>query len=297
MAQKNVSETDSLSKEENSIKIVENFLNDAREGVLAIDEDGIISYVNASFAKMSGKQPEQMIGANYQQMSGQQQQTDTLRGLEEAHMQTLKFLADAENKRKDLDNRLKDLQQNFLKFIITFVKVLEARDPYIQGHSARVARYAMILAKAAEVPKDLIQNLAYSGMFHDLGMITVPMDIIHKATILSPREVLEVRKHPILGAEYVKDIELFKNIIPDILYHHERWDGAGYPKGLRGEQIPTTARILFIAEAYDALTSKRPYRLARERDEAIRILRENRGTQFDPRLVDIFCGLLDSKVI
>ncbi len=281
-------------KDVESIKKVEQFLNNAKEGVLAVDEEGIIAYVNSTFTNLLGKPQDAIVGTYYRDILNNYEQ---IQSLEEAHMQTLKFLAETENKKKELVAKLKASQETFIKFIVSFVKILESRDVYMQGHSARVARLAMILGKAAGLDQHLIGNLAYSGMFHDLGMINIPMDIVHKATILSPKEMLEVKKHSLLGTEYLKGIEIFKDVIPDILCHHERWDGSGYPRGLKGEMIPITARILFIAEAYDAITSKRPYRMPRDRETAKQTLLDNRNTQFDEKLVNIFVQLIDQKVI
>lgn len=286
--------SDQQTKDMESISKVENFLNNAREGVLAVDEEGIIAYVNNSFSELLGRPQETIVGNSYQEILSNREQ---IQSLEEAHMQTLKFLAETENKKKELVTKLKESQETFIKFIISFVKILESRDIYMQGHSARVARYAMVLGKAAGLDQKQVGNLAYSGMFHDLGMINIPTDLVHKATVLSPKEMLEVKKHPLLGVEYLKGIEIFKDVIPDILSHHERWDGAGYPRGLKGEMIPITARILFIAEAFDAITSKRPYRMPRDREMAKKILWDNRNTQFDEKLVGIFIQLIDQKVI
>lgn len=275
-----------------TIKKVEDFLNTAKEGVLAIDEEGMISYVNSTLSRIIGQPADRLLGCNYTEIAPDT--TSTLKSLEDAHMQTLKFLADSETKRKEMTKNLKHIQEEFLKFIINFVKVSESRDLYMQGHSARVARLAMILAKGAGLDRNQIQNLAYSGMFHDLGMITISLDIMHKATKLAPSEYLEIRKHPEMGAVYLKGIDIFADVIPAVLHHHEWWDGRGYPKGLKGEDIPLPARILHIAEAFDAITSRRPFRLARSRDEAIKILTDSKKTQFDPRLIDIFIRLLDS---
>ena len=155
----------------------------------------------------------------------------------------------------------------------------------------------MILAKKMGLPSNQIQNLAYAGLFHDLGMMMVPQSTIQKATSLSIKEWVIVKKHPLYSVKYIENIDLFKDIVPAILHHHERWDGAGYPQQLKGEHIPIGARILFIAEAYDAIVSKRPYRRARTKEEAIKILAENRNTQFDPIAIDSFLFLLKNRVI
>lgn len=279
-----------------SIKAVRDFLDDAKEGVLAIDEEGIILYINSMIKKLIQKEESEVIGKKYQEIIGGDS-SEAIQALESAHMQTLKILAETQSREKTIVEKLKLTQRNLIDLITTFVKVIEAHDPYMQGHSARVARYAMMLSKKMGMPAQFIQNMAYAGLFHDLGMIMVPSEIINKATSLTIKEYVIVKKHPAFSVKYIENIELFKDIIPTILHHHERWDGNGYPDGLKAENIPVGARILFVAEAYDAIVSKRPYRRARTREEAVSILKENRGTQFDPLAVDNFLFLLQHKVI
>lgn len=286
-----------ISSEEasRSIKKVEDFLNGAQEGVLAVDDEGIILYVNESLNRVVGKTKNDIIGRDYKDVFDESK--DIAKSLEEAHMQTLKFLAESEKNRKDLDEKLKKSQSIFINMIVTFQKILESRDQYMQGHSARVARYSMMLAKRMGLDKDAVQNMAYAGIFHDLGMVNIPMDIVHKATKLTPSEYMVIMKHPVISVEYLEDIDIFKDILPCIKYHHERWDGNGYPERLAGEKIPIEARVLFVAEAFDALTSRRPYRLARDRNVAAKILIDNKETQFDPKCVDNFIYLVQNKII
>ncbi len=293
-----ITENDDEMKEktDKSIKAVRNFLDDAKEGVLAIDNEGIILYINATIKNLLQKDESEVIGKNYHEVIGGSNE-DAVQALESAHMQTLKILAETQQREKQISEKLNATQKNLIDLITTFVKVIEAHDKYMQGHSARVARYAMILAKKLGLPSNQIQNLAYAGLFHDLGMMMVPQSIVQKATSLSIKEWVIVKKHPLYSVKYIENIELFKDIIPTILHHHERWDGEGYPNKLKGEQIPIGARILFVAEAYDAIVSKRPYRRERTREEAIQILAENKKTQFDPISIDNFLFLLKNRVI
>jgi len=266
-----------------------------KEGVLAVDNEGIILYINAVMKELLQKDESEIIGKKYQEVMGGSD--ESVQVLESTHMQTLKVLAETQAREKEVSEKLKITQKNLIDVITTFVKVIESHDPYMRGHSPRVAKYAMMLAKKMGAPNELIQNLAYAGLFHDLGMIMVPQSIIHKTTELSMKEWAVVRKHPIYSVKYIENIESLKDIIPVILHHHERWDGKGYPDKLKGEDIPLGARILFIAESYDAIVSKRPYRRARTRDEAITILRQNSGTQFDPVAIENFLYLLENKII
>lgn len=282
-------------KKDKSIKAVKEFLDNAREGVLAVDEEGIILYINDTIGKLFQKEESEMIGRTYKEVVADD--SEAVKALETAHMQTLKILAETQSHENELTNKLKATQKNLIDLITTFVKVIESHDPYMQGHSARVARYAMILGKKLGLVNEAIQNLAYAGLFHDLGMLMVPKDIIHKATSLSIKEWVVIKRHPLYSIKYIENIDLFKDIIPIIKHHHERWDGEGYPSKIKGSKIPSGARILFVAEAFDALTSKRPYRKARTREEAISTLAENSGSQFDPTAVENFIFLLKNRII
>ncbi|GEM_PF-3477497 len=281
---------------------VEHFLDNAEEGFLAVDNEGIITYINQSLQNIIGDEKRSsLIGTNFKKIfdSGKSAESahDLARSMEEAHMQTLKLLSDAQKEKKELVEKLANMQSLFLTTTVSFIKLIEARDPYRIGYSAHVARLAMMLARKMGLPKDKVQNMAYAGIFHDLGMAQVPMDILQSATKLTPSQALEIQKHPQLAYDYLAKIDFFKPFLNDILYHHEDWDGSGYPRHLKSEQIPIGARILHVCDAFVALTSKRPYRLARSRTRAIEILMENKGAMFDPKCIDHFFFLIKNKVI
>ncbi len=175
------------------------------------------------------------------------------------------------------------------------VSTLEAKDPYTRSHSGRVTAYAIEAAKVMGLKQEEIDSIAFAGYLHDIGKIGVRDDILLKPGKLQDREYDIIKKHPVIGENIVKHLGLLPREKAIIRHHHERWDGKGYPDGLRGEEIPLLSRILAVADAYDALTSNRPYRKAKSRSEAISILKENRFTQFDGKIVDALVSVLESE--
>lgn len=169
------------------------------------------------------------------------------------------------------------------------IAALELKDPYTRGHSERVAGYASLLAK--EIKKfsnEEIKAFNYACLLHDIGKVNIPDQILMKPAKLSNEEFEIIKTHPVVGAEAVKNIEGLKGNISVIRSHHERWDGNGYPDKLKGRDIPMLARIVAIADAFDAMTSSRSYRSALPAEEAYKRIIEGKGTQFDPDLIDVF---------
>ncbi|WP_318505853.1 HD-GYP domain-containing protein [Bacillus sp. T3] len=180
-----------------------------------------------------------------------------------------------------------DLQlQGIVKGVIA---TLELKDPYTRGHSERVAHYALILAEElGRFSKKELKEFNYACLLHDVGKINVPDQILMKPQKLNSDEYEIIKTHPNVGAKAIEGVEGLKNGIHVILYHHERWDGKGYPNQLAGEEIPILARITSIADAFDAMTSSRSYRKAMTTSEAYYRILEGKGTQFDPSLVEAF---------
>jgi putative two-component system response regulator len=166
---------------------------------------------------------------------------------------------------------------------------IEARDAYTSGHCERLAAYAVALGRVLDVPESLRRALRLGGYLHDLGKIAVSDGILLKPGRLTPAERKEVNRHPDVGADLVRGLRTLDDVRPLIRHHHERWDGSGYPDGLRSKQIPLLARVLQVADIYDALTSPRPYKPAFSPDEALRTLQQetDRGWR-DPDLVRLF---------
>jgi HD-GYP domain-containing protein (c-di-GMP phosphodiesterase class II) len=172
--------------------------------------------------------------------------------------------------------------------LATFSAALEARDPYLRGHSARVTSFAEGLALTLGWKTGRLEALRLGGSLHDVGKISVKASVLRKPGALTEEELGQIRRHPVTGARLVECFDDFLVALPYVLHHHERWDGLGYPQGLRGEEIPLEARVLGVADAFDAMTSVRPYRPALSVAQALAELERCAGTQFDPALARTF---------
>jgi putative nucleotidyltransferase with HDIG domain len=167
-------------------------------------------------------------------------------------------------------------------------RAIEARDPYTQGHSARVTKLAEAVARRLGWNEERLASLRIGGPLHDIGKLGVSDDVLGKKARLDEDEFAQIREHPKIGARLLLRVAAFREALPYVLYHHERWDGEGYPSGRAGEEIPVEARVLAIADAFDAMTSDRPYRQALTREQALAEVERCAGTQFDPEIARIF---------
>ena len=173
-----------------------------------------------------------------------------------------------------------------------FMAALDLRDVETFGHSKTVARYSHVLAEALGLhDAKALNNIRKGALLHDAGKIAIPDSILKKPGPLTPQEWEKVKRHPALGYGLIKDIKLVREVGNIILHHHEKYDGSGYPKGLANEAIPLEARIFAVVDTLDAITSHRPYRSQRDFAAAKKEIIQHTGTQFDPRVVDAFCGL------
>lgn len=172
--------------------------------------------------------------------------------------------------------------------IFTLASALESKDYYTRGHSERVANYALHLARSLELSEYEQQTVWRAAQLHDIGKIGIPDAILNKPGILNEDEWAIMRSHPAMGEKICSTLSFARDFLPMIRHHHERFDGTGYPDGLRGEEIPYLARIVSIADAVDAITSQRSYRPTRTTDEALEELAKGKGSQFDPHLVQVF---------
>lgn len=185
------------------------------------------------------------------------------------------------------------LQSLFLSTVSALANSIDARDPYTKGHSERVTAYAVMIAEGLDLSPEDLERLRYAGLLHDIGKIRIRDHILHKPGRLTDMEFNEMKKHPEYGVEIMQPVNAFKHILPAMLHHHERYDGRGYPHGLAGEEIPLPARILCVADCFDAMTSDRPYRKGMPVADAVAELARNKTTQFDPKLVDIFLKVVE----
>jgi putative nucleotidyltransferase with HDIG domain len=176
-------------------------------------------------------------------------------------------------------------------------RAIELRDPYTCGHSTRVTRLAEALARRLGWHEDRLASLRIGGRLHDVGKLALADSILLKPGRLDAGEVEEIRRHPALGARMIRRYAFAREALPYVLYHHERWDGGGYPSGKVGRQIPVEARVLALADAFDAMTSVRPYRDALEPAEALDEVERCAGTQFDPTLALAFVDVWSTGVV
>ena len=169
--------------------------------------------------------------------------------------------------------------------------IVEASDPYTAGHSAKVTEIAIKIAQEMGLRDGEINTLRIAGLLHDVGKVGIPGSVLNKPSELTQAEWLMIQAHPVVSAQTAERVAAFKDAVPIIRHHHERWDGSGYPDGLKGEGIPPLARILAVADGFEAMTSARPYRGARTEGEALAELEKGAGTQWDPEVVKVFLKL------
>jgi len=186
------------------------------------------------------------------------------------------------------------LGQGYLDTIRSLAAAVDAKDPYTRGHADRVAALSVAIGRELGLPPEELQALEYAGILHDIGKIGIPDAILAKAGALAPEEMALMRDHPRIGAEIVAGVAFLGGAVPAIRSHHERWDGGGYPDGLAADAIPLIARIVNIADTFDACTSRRPYQEAVTAREAEGILERLRGAQTDPAVHDALVRVLAS---
>lgn len=179
-----------------------------------------------------------------------------------------------------------------LECIRSIIVSLEEKDSYTYGHSIRLAEYAVMLAAEMGLSEEEIREAELSALLHDVGKIGIPDSVLLKPARLTRAEFEIMKTHPVRSARIVEKISSLHHLLPGIKHHHERWDGHGYPDGLKGEEIPLYARLILVVDTFDAMTSTRPYRLALDKEVAIAELQRCAGTQFDAELVEHFIRAL-----
>jgi HD-GYP domain-containing protein (c-di-GMP phosphodiesterase class II) len=189
---------------------------------------------------------------------------------------------------EEVQRAARENRELFLSSIRALAEAIDAKDPYTRGHSERVAEYAAAIATELKLPADEVERTRLSALLHDVGKIGVDDRIIRKPTALTEEEFEQMKTHPIKGAAIMSAIPQLADVIPGMKYHHEKWSGGGYPEGLKGEQIPLQARIVTVADTFDAMTTTRPYQKAMEIDYVIDRIRQFAAVRFEPSVVSAF---------
>jgi HD-GYP domain-containing protein (c-di-GMP phosphodiesterase class II) len=186
---------------------------------------------------------------------------------------------------RELYRQQSDLMANLIRALVS---AIDAKDPYTSGHSERVARIAVRIALEMRCKAKLLNTIYMAGLLHDVGKIGINDAVLRKTGRLSEAEFEHIKIHPAMGHRILNDVRQLADVLPAVLHHHEQWDGRGYPHGLREHEIPQTARILAIADAYDAMTSDRPYRKGMPLEKVHEIFREGSGKQWDPEVMSAY---------
>jgi HD-GYP domain-containing protein (c-di-GMP phosphodiesterase class II) len=185
-------------------------------------------------------------------------------------------------------NLYNKLKETFFQTSFALAEAVEKRDPYTGGHVKRVTEYCLAIAEEMGLNKEERENLELSAILHDIGKIGIDDAILRKPSFLDDKEIEIMKKHPLIGHEILSKVKHLSNIVEGTFSHHERYDGTGYPKGIKGEEIPIIGRIIAVCDTYDAMTSNRPYRNGLDDNIAIEEIKKNKGKQFDPIVVDAF---------
>jgi putative nucleotidyltransferase with HDIG domain len=211
------------------------------------------------------------------------------------HARQAQLIEDLGESNERLEAANKQLRRVNISFAAAMVRALESRDDYTAHHSAAVAVYSRDIAREMGLPESEVTLIHLSALVHDIGKIGLPAELLEKRSALDDDEWAEMRKHPAIGAAILAEVEDYADIAQVVRSHHERWDGAGYPDGLGGHAIPRLARIIAVADSYNAMTTNRPYRAAMSTERAIQQLVLGKGTQFEDPVVDAFVAILERE--
>lgn len=198
--------------------------------------------------------------------------------------------------KKENDRLIQDLKELFSGTISAIIEALDAKDSFTLGRSRRVTFFSLTMAKYLNLPAEEVGKLELAGLLHDIGMIGVSEEILNKTEALTEGEFKSIKRHVDHGVKILEDIKQLKDVVKIIQYHHERYDGTGYPSGLKGEEIPLNSRIIAITDAYDSMVSNRSYRKGLSHEEALSRIEEQSGRQFDPKTVGVFKAIIEDAV-
>jgi HD-GYP domain-containing protein (c-di-GMP phosphodiesterase class II) len=196
---------------------------------------------------------------------------------------------------KNLNALQENLKRNYFETVMGLAQAVEAKEPAIKEHLGKSIFYATLIGRRLGLDEESMEHLRFGAVLHDIGKIGIDESILSKPAKLTPEEYEQVKKHPEIGAHIINGVEFLEKVKPVILEHHERYDGEGYPRELKGEEISLLARIMSVVDAYDAMTSDRPYAKAKTREEAIKELAREKGKQFDSGITDMFIEVLQES--
>ena len=220
---------------------------------------------------------------------------DQLLLLIESGIKSIEQMKTIQKINEELRDKNDELEKAYLDTIGILRQTVEAKDPYTRGHSDRVSEFAVLIGTKMGLDEKTIHILKIGGLFHDIGKIGIPDSILLKESKLSDDEYSQIKNHPTIGAHILGNATVFQDIIPIVKYHHERYDGRGYPSQLAGTDIPLIARITAVADAFDAMTSKRTYRDSLPIEKVKEEIERCSGTQFDPEIAKFFLGILNNE--
>jgi len=263
-----------------------------RGGALIIDDVRADKRFNADIDRTTGYETRSMIVvpvASKERMLGVLQAINKKDGcFTDDDLEMLETLANQVG--TAIENALlyQEQRDTFLGIALAFAEALEKRDNYTGGHTRRVCEYSMAIGRHLELPEEQLEELRLSAILHDIGKIGVPDRVLQKPGKLEPEEYAEMNRHPVLGSEILEHVKSLRAMIGGVRHHHEKYDGSGYPDQKKGDEIPLIGRIIAVADAFDAMTSTRPYRNALSHETALNELTTFSGIQFDPRMVEAF---------
>ena len=218
---------------------------------------------------------------------------DQLLLLVESGIKSVKQMNEIQRINNELLDANEKLEKAYLDTVQTLRYTIEAKDPYTRGHSDRVSEYSILLGQELGLSDDQLKTLRVGGLFHDIGKIGIPDSILLKEAKLTDDEYSQIKNHPSIGAHILCNAAVFQEIIPIVKHHHERYDGKGYPCGLKGEEIPEVSAIIAVADAYDAMTSNRSYRKLLPQETVKQEIEKGLGTQFNPKWGKIMLKLIE----
>jgi len=233
-----------------------------------------------------------LVGEGVKLMTLVEEQRELVRklSLDQTKLQRRETLLDTvvKERTKELEESYEKLKAANRQALFGLAEAIEAKDPYTKGHCGRVAAYSLVLAKEAGYPADGLETLEFGAFLHDIGKIGIRDAVLLKPGPLDDAEWVHMREHPVKGFDIASKIAMLHPIMPAVRNHHERWDGSGYPDKMVAQDIPLSARIVAIADAFDAMATDRPYKKALSLDECEAILKKTAGKMYDPELIDVF---------